>query len=150
MVAITSPGSDASSPKGPPVISSGPLSRPFSSPAPPAIPDTGLLTPDAAFDREWAITVVARAIQALQGECAAEGRAEFFEKVKPWLTGEADRGNQAVVAQSLAMNANSFKVAVHRLKRRFRQILKEEIEGTLEDPALVESEMRALFAALGG
>ena len=47
------------------------------------------------------------------------------------------------------MNANALKVAVHRLKRRFRQLLKAEVAGTLDDPGLVEAEMRALFAALG-
>jgi RNA polymerase sigma-70 factor (ECF subfamily) len=47
------------------------------------------------------------------------------------------------------MNANALKVAVHRLKRRFRQLLKAEVAGTLDDPGLVEAEMRSLFAALG-
>ena len=114
-----------------------------------AIPDATQLSPDAAFDRQWALTVVARALDALRQECATEERADFFEKVKPWLTGEAEHGDQKALSADCGMNANALKVAVHRLKRRFRQLLKEEVAGTLDDPALVEAEMRALFAALG-
>jgi len=114
-----------------------------------SVPDAGVLSPDAAFDRQWALTVVAHALAALRSECVAEGRAEFFEQVKPWLTGDAAHGDQTALAASLGLNANALKVAVHRLKRRFRQLLKAEVAGTLEDPALVEAEMRALFAALG-
>ena len=114
-----------------------------------ALPDASVLSPDAAFDRQWALTVLARALAALRGECVAEGRGEFFEHVKPWLTGEAARGDQAALAASCGLNANALKVAVHRLKRRFRQLLQAEVAGTLADPALVAAEMRALFAALG-
>jgi DNA-directed RNA polymerase specialized sigma24 family protein len=114
------------------------------------VPDVSLLSPDATFDRQWALTVVARSLAALRQECVAEGRADFFEQVKPWLTGEAAHGDQAALAASCGMNANALKVAVHRLKRRFRQLLKAEVAGTLEDPGQVEAEMQALFAALEG
>ncbi len=111
--------------------------------------DSSVLAPDAAFDRQWALTVLARALEALRLECVAEGRAEFFEGVKPWLTGEAAHGDQTALAASCGMNANALKVAVHRLKRRFREILKAEVAGTLDDPGAIEDEMGALFAALG-
>jgi RNA polymerase sigma-70 factor (ECF subfamily) len=114
-----------------------------------SVPDAGALSPDAAFDRQWALTVVAHALEALRQECVVEGRADFFEQVKPWLTGDTARGDQTALAASCGMNANALKVAVHRLKRRFRQLLKAEVTGTLDDPGLVEAEMRALFAALG-
>jgi RNA polymerase sigma-70 factor (ECF subfamily) len=114
-----------------------------------SVPDATVLSPDAAFDRQWALTVVARALEALRRESVAEGRADFFEQVKPWLTGDAARGDQTALGASCGMNANALKVAVHRLKRRFRQLLKAEVAGTLDDPGLVEAEMRALFAALG-
>jgi RNA polymerase sigma-70 factor (ECF subfamily) len=113
-----------------------------------SVPDASMLSPDAAFDRQWALTVVARALEALRRECAAEGRADFFEQVKPWLTGDAAHGDQAALAAACGMNAGALKAAVHRLKRRFRQLLKAEVAGTLDDPALVEAEMRDLFAAL--
>ena len=112
--------------------------------------DAQTLSPEAAFDRAWALTVVARALDALRSECASEGRAEFFERVKPWLTGEAAHGDQAALAAACGMQANALKVAVHRLKQRYRQLVKDEVAGTLEEPAHVADEMRALFAALGG
>lgn len=113
------------------------------------VPDPGVLSPDAAFDRQWALTTVAHALAALRRECVAEGRAYFFEQIKPWLTGDAAHGDQSALAASSGMSVNALKTAVHRLKRRFRQLLKAEIAGTLAEPGLVEDEMRALFAALG-
>ena len=115
-----------------------------------AVADTNLLSPEEAYDLQWALTVVARALDALRKECADAGQEKFFEEVKPWLTGEADRGDQAELAQHLAMNTTALKVAVHRLRTRFRRLMKDEIAGTLADPGLVEAEMLALFAALGG
>jgi DNA-directed RNA polymerase specialized sigma24 family protein len=114
-----------------------------------SVPDASVLSPDAAFDQQWALTVVAHTLEALRRECVADGRADFFEQAKPWLIGDAGRGDQSVLAARCGVNANAFKVAVHRLKRRFRQLLKAEVANTLERPALVEDEMRALFAALG-
>ena len=114
-----------------------------------SVPDASVLSPDAAFDRQWALTVVARALDALQRECVAEGRADFFEHIKPWLTGEAAHGDQTALAARCGMNANALKVAVHRLKQRFRRLLKAEVAGTLDDPDLVEAELGALFSALG-
>ena len=113
------------------------------------VADVSVLSPDAAFDRQWALTVLARSLEALRQECVGEDRAEFFEQVKPWLTGDAAHGDQTALAASCGMNANALKVAVHRLKRRFRELLKMEVVGTLDDAGLVEAEMRALFAALG-
>jgi DNA-directed RNA polymerase specialized sigma24 family protein len=115
-----------------------------------SLPDAGVLSPDAAFDQQWALTVLAHALEALRHECDREGRADFFELVKPWLTGDTARGDQAALAACHGMNANALKVAVHRLKQRFRLLLKAEVAGTLDDPGLVEAEMHALFAALGG
>ena len=112
-------------------------------------PDESVLSPDAAFDREWALTVLARAFDALRRECVEAGRGDFFERVKPWLSGDAEHGDQTALAASCGMNANALKVAVHRMKRRFREVLKAEIAGTLDDAGSVEEEMRALFAALG-
>lgn len=114
-----------------------------------SVPDARAISPDAAFDRQWALTVLARALEALCLECAAEGREAFFEQVKPWLTGEAAQGDQTALAANCGLNAAALKVAVHRLKKRFRQSVKAEVAGTLDDPGQVEAEMRILFAALG-
>ena len=115
-----------------------------------AVADRSVLSPDEAFDRQWALTVLAHALDSLRCECKEEGQGEFFERVKPWLTGDAVHGDQTALAASCGMNANALKVAVHRLKRRFRDLLKAEVAGTLDDPAHVEAEMQALFAALRG
>jgi DNA-directed RNA polymerase specialized sigma24 family protein len=113
-----------------------------------SVPDARL-SPDAAFDQQWALTVLARALAALRQEFVGEGRADLFERVKPWLTGDAAHGEQTAQAAAAGTSANAFKVAVHRAKRRFRELVKAEIAGTLESPDMVEEEMRALFAALG-
>jgi RNA polymerase sigma-70 factor (ECF subfamily) len=114
------------------------------------IPDHEHLTPEAAFDRQWAVTVLARAMDALRRECEAANDGELFERARPWLAGEAAHGEQSALAAGLGMSAGALKVAVHRLKQRYRQLLKAEIASTLRDSAAVEEEMRALFVALGG
>ena len=113
-----------------------------------AIPDARQISPDAAFDRQWALTMLSRALEAVRHEYTAEGRAEFFDQVKPWLTGEAAHGDQATLAAACGMTPAALKMAVQRLKQRFRDCVKEEIVGTLEGAAMVEVEMQVLFASL--
>lgn len=115
-----------------------------------AIPDARQIPADEIFDRQWALTMLARALDAVRQECIAEGRVRFFEHVKPWLTGEASHGGQAAMAAACGMSPAALKMAVMRLKQRFRQCVKDEVAGTLDDPGMVEAEMRALFAALAG
>lgn len=110
--------------------------------------DTGVLSPEAEFDRQWAVTVLAHALDALRRECDADGKTAFFERVKPWLTGEAAHGDQAELAVEFEMTSAALKMAIQRLKQRFRECVKAEIAGTLEDAAMVEEEMRALQSAL--
>ncbi len=114
------------------------------------VADTHQGTPDAEFDRQWAVTVLARGLEALRLECMAENRATFFESVKPLLTGDGAYGDQAALAATCGMNLDAFRMAVHRLKKRLRQCVKAEVAGTLDDPAMVQEEMQSLFAALGG
>ncbi len=113
------------------------------------IVDATASSPDHVFDRQWALTTLANTLQALESECTNSGRGEFFEKVKPWLTGEAEYGDQTSLAAECGMNANALKVAIHRMKKRFRELLKEEIAGTLTGTDGVEDEMQTLFTALG-
>lgn len=105
-------------------------------------------SPDAAFDRQWAITSLAHAMEAVRSECESEGRGEFYHAVKPWLTGEAAHGDQGAVAEACGMSTAALKMAISRLRRRFREAVRAEIAGTLEDEAMVDAEMRELFAAL--
>jgi DNA-directed RNA polymerase specialized sigma24 family protein len=115
-----------------------------------AIADEENLPPDAAFDRQWALTVLTRSLRSLRQECETAGCAELFNQLQPWLTGEAGHGDQAALAATLGMNMNTLKSAVRRLKQRFRALVKAEIDSTLEDGASVDEEMKALFAALRG
>jgi RNA polymerase sigma-70 factor (ECF subfamily) len=108
------------------------------------------LPPDQFFDRQWAVAVIERAFDSLARERAAAGKAAAFARLKPWLTGDAAHGDQAAAARSLGISEGALKVAVHRLRRRFRELLKAEIAQTLDSPEATEEEMRHLFAALGG
>lgn len=105
------------------------------------------MSPDRAFDREWAVALLGRVIERLQQECVAEGRAKLFDQLKLFLT--AGRGESAHkdVADVLGMEEGAVRVAVHRLRKRYRQMLREEIAQTLSDPQMIDDEMRALFGA---
>ncbi|MCB1225937.1 MAG: sigma-70 family RNA polymerase sigma factor, partial [Verrucomicrobiales bacterium] len=105
--------------------------------------------PDAEFDRQWAITVMARAMDALEAECTADGEGDFFTAVRGILGGQADRGAMTQLAVERGMSFDALRVAVHRMRRRLRDCVKAEVAGTLEDPATVQEEMEALFSALG-
>jgi RNA polymerase sigma factor (sigma-70 family) len=110
-------------------------------------PDTAL-PPDAAFDRQWALTLLNRALDSLAAQFAAEEKAETFRVLKPWLTGDADTP-QSSAAAALGLSGTAIKVAIHRLRQRFRQQLRAELAATLGSEAMVEEEMAHLFAALG-
>jgi len=113
-----------------------------------SLADGVTLTPDAAFDREWAMTLLARALGSLRAECEAEGKGAQFDLLKPWLTGEAAHGDQGETARALGLEPGALKSAVYRLKRRFRQLVKSEVAATLNDPTAVDEEMRALLSAV--
>jgi len=115
----------------------------------PELPDPQQTAPDEAFDRQWAATVIARSLAALREECQAQGRAGFFDSVGGILSGQADHGEQAALASASGMSPDAFRMAVSRLRKRLRHHVKLEVAGTLEDPADVQEEMEALFAALG-
>jgi RNA polymerase sigma factor (sigma-70 family) len=101
----------------------------------------------AAFDREWALALMNRVVAALESQHAGE-RAEQFAALRPWLMGE-DAASHAETAVRLGLSEGAVKVAVHRLRQRFREMLKAEIAQTLADPAELDDELRHLCAALG-
>ena len=81
-------------------------------------------------------------------EFAAQGKAELFEQLKPCLLGERTTQPYALLASKLGMTEGSVKVAVHRLRQRYRQLLREEIGNTVGKPEEIEEEMRHLFTVL--
>lgn len=110
--------------------------------------DENALNPDGEFDKKWALTLLDRALAALAKENEAAGKSGHFETLKPWLTGDAENLSQADAARQLGMNEGAIKVAIHRLRRRFRELAKVEIAQTLNDPSHVAEELRCLVVAL--
>lgn len=106
-------------------------------------------SPDKAFDREWALALLARVIERLQKECEADGKAKLFEQLKVFLAAGKGESAHAEVANALGMEEGAVRVAVHRLRKRYRVLLRDEIAQTLNDMAMVDEEMRALFGAFG-
>lgn len=105
-------------------------------------------TPELAYRRAWAEAALARALSALEAEQQRIGRAAHFRALAPALSAESDAPAQAEVARALGLSENAVKVALHRLRRRFAELLRAEVAGTLERPDEIEDELRELFAAL--
>ena len=105
------------------------------------------LSPDRAFDREWALALLAKVIERLRAECEADGKAKLFEQLKIFLMAGKNETAQSEVAQTLGMEEGAVRVAVHRLRKRYRALLRDEIAQTLADGSQVDEEMRALFGA---
>ena len=105
------------------------------------------LPPDLAFDRQWASTLLEQAMARLREEYADSGRGGIFTRLKGALSREKGADSYATVGTTLGMSEAAVKMAVQRLRRRYREILREEIAQTLADSEGVEEELRHLFAA---
>ncbi|HXG46311.1 MAG TPA: sigma-70 family RNA polymerase sigma factor [Methylomirabilota bacterium] len=112
------------------------------------VADPSAATPEAYFDREWALAVMARALEVLRKEFADDGKAEQFETLKPWLMGESSTMSQTDAARQLGLSEGAVKVGIHRLRKRFRDAVRAEIAQTLREPSLVDEELRHLVEAL--
>ena len=112
------------------------------------VPDAKAIGPEREFDRRWALTVLDHALSTLAKEHDQAGKTELFEALKPWLNGDTESLFQAEAARRLGMNEGAVKVAIHRLRRRFRELVKSEIAQTLNDPGQVNDELACLIAAL--
>lgn len=113
-----------------------------------AIPDPAAPLPDSYFDREWAVSLLERALTALAREAAETGTRREFEMLKPWLTGEGAGRSPTEAARELGLNEGAVRVAIHRLRRRCREVVKAEIAQTVNEPADVADELRHLIAAV--
>jgi RNA polymerase sigma-70 factor (ECF subfamily) len=102
--------------------------------------------PDVAFDREWALETTSRALAKLREEAEARGKREQFEALRGSLVG--DEPPRAETAERLGLTEGAVKVAVHRLRKRYREILRAIVAETVADPSDVDDEMRHLVAAL--
>jgi RNA polymerase sigma-70 factor (ECF subfamily) len=105
------------------------------------------LSPDKAFERRWALTVLDQVLARLRVEFAAAGKEAQFEALKPFLTDDGKSDSQAEVGARCGMSEGAIKVTIHRLRRRYRELLREEIAQTVASPEEIDEEMRHLFAA---
>ena len=106
-------------------------------------------TPDRAYEKRWAITMLERVLSRLRGEFVATGRSDHFDALKVFVWGEPGTASQVDVAARLGITPNALGVAVHRLRRRFGELLREEIARTVATPADVDDELRHLIEVLG-
>lgn len=106
------------------------------------------LEPDRAFERRWALTILARALDRTRREFEAAGRAEPFAALVPFIGGAGDARPYAEIAESLRMTEGAVKIAVHRLRARYREHLRDEIRSTVRDASAVDDEIRHLLASV--
>ncbi len=110
----------------------------------------GSVSPEAAYDRQWALALLDRVLIRLRDEHVAGGKSAFFEQLRPTLTADREALPYAILGAHLGLSEGAVKVAVHRLRLRYRELLREEIADTVERRDQVEQELRDLFAALSG
>ena len=106
------------------------------------------LSPDQLFERRWAATLVSQTFNRLRQESSASGREELFDQLEPHLWGDDTSTPYAQIAAELDMTVVAVKVTVHRLRARYRTLLREEVAQTLADPAAVDDELQRLFHVL--
>jgi RNA polymerase sigma-70 factor (ECF subfamily) len=105
-------------------------------------------TADRVFERRWALTLLDRTMARLREEFAATGKAAEFDRLKACLTAERGEIACAEIAAGLAVSEGAARVAVHRLRKRFREVFREEIAHTVSRPQDIEEEVRYLISVL--
>ena len=105
------------------------------------------LTPEKVFERSWAFALLEQVLGRLKQEYAAADKANLFSKLEPELTREVAPGLYGARATEFNMSEGAVKVALHRLRRRFGELLRSEIAHTVSDSEEVDEEIRHLFAA---
>lgn len=103
---------------------------------------------DHMFDRQWALTVLDQALAKLEAQAAVRGKADEFAQLRPFLTGDADASHYEAAGTALALSASSTKVAVHRLRAKFREALRAEVRDTQPEGASEEEELSYLMQVL--
>lgn len=105
-------------------------------------------SPERIFDLRWAATVVEQALRHLREECESKGRLRVFEAMSAYLTAERSDVSYAKLALSLGIAETAVKKLLHRMRERYRSLLRDEVAHTVENPADVDDEIRHLCAAL--
>ena len=107
------------------------------------------LTPEALFEKQWAYALLDRVLGRLRAEYAGKGQSAEFDRWKPFLSGDQERGAYHQNAVELDMSDAAVKTAVYRLRQRYAELVREEIAATVVKPEEVEAEIRYLLDALG-
>jgi DNA-directed RNA polymerase specialized sigma24 family protein len=105
------------------------------------------LAPEQLYDRRWATVLLARVMDRLRDEFSDAGRSEQFERLKPFIIGQAATKTYATVAVESGMTEAAAKMAAYRMRKQYQQLLRTEIAQTVADPTEVEDEIKSLFAA---
>ena len=108
------------------------------------------LTPEKLFEKKWAMTLLESVVQKLQGEYESAGKGALFMVLKFSIAGDQGEESYAELAAQLGMSEATLRVTIHRLRQRYRQLLRDEIARTVASEAEVDGEIRHLFAALAG
>lgn len=103
---------------------------------------------DVAFQKQWALLLLERTRQLMHGEYATAGNEAVFLRLLPMLTGDGPTSSHAIAAAELGMTEGAVKVALHRMRKRFGERLREQIAETVDAPDQIEDEVRELFEAL--
>jgi RNA polymerase sigma-70 factor (ECF subfamily) len=105
-------------------------------------------TPDRVFDRRWALAIIEQALARLEEEEAAMDRGAHYCVLKEYLTGRCEDPSYATSAKQLGISESAVKSAIHRLRRRYAQVLREEVARTVSGPEEIDDEIRNLLAAV--
>jgi RNA polymerase sigma factor (sigma-70 family) len=106
------------------------------------------LTPERLYERQWALAVLERALDELRAEFRANGRETFYDAVHESLMGESNAASYRTIAERFGTSESAVKVSVHRMRRRYRELVRAEVAGTVESDDAVDDELRYLQTAL--
>lgn len=112
--------------------------------------EAGIVSPDEAFDRLWALELLGRAMARLEGEILTSPKARLWPRMKPLLSSEPEQGECQEIAKDLGLTSNNISVTLLRWRRRVRELVLEEIHATVSDDTLAEEEFQNMIVALRG
>lgn len=106
-------------------------------------------SPEKVFDRQWAITLLEHVVDALAARYEAKGQARLFEALRPFITTNESTTPKSQLARDLGLSDQALRVAIHRLRQRYGELLRETVRATLGREESVEDEIRHLLASFG-
>jgi RNA polymerase sigma factor (sigma-70 family) len=107
------------------------------------------LSPERAYERQWALSLFEQALHRLKEQYGASGRVKLYQCLKEFLSADPERGDYERVGLQLGMSQSAVAAAVYRLRQGYRELVREEVAQTVASPAEIEDELRGLLAALG-